>query len=160
VVSDDGTTILLRSAAHALASDDKYREMLDGLSRDSDSHQQRHIAEVITSHAAALGTDASIYEMACSARMCVGSLVVQSDELTRDLARRLSEGRETNGIYRVMVESELAPSGMRRFLLVTDPAAQRTVVSVGPDFSPPSHPQKEDVEALGEASMEKKSPTR
>lgn len=157
MVSDDGTTFQLKSAARALDSDDVYKEILDGLSSNADSHQQQRIAEIISGQATALGTNASIYEMACSSRMCVGSLVLQSDEIARDLARRLSESRETSGIHRIMVESDFSSSGLRKFLVVTDPAMQRTVVSVGSDFSPPNHPQQEDVDALGKALMEKKS---
>jgi hypothetical protein len=156
-VSDDGTTFQLKAAALALGSDGRYREIFDGLSSDADSHQQQRIAEVIAGQAMALGTNASVYEMACSSRMCVGSLVVQSDDIARELARRLSESRETSGIYRVLVESELSSSGLRKFLLVTDPATQRTVVSVDPNFLPPSHPQQKDVETLGEALMNKES---
>lgn len=152
VVSDDGTTFLPHRAAQALGGTNAYTELMEGVTRNLDLENQRRVTDVIAAALTNLRPDASIYEMACSSRMCVGSVVLPSHEAAQSLARNLSDSRDTSGIYRVMMDSDDSSSGLRRFLLVTDPTVQRTVVRVGPDFPQPSSPSPELIDALGKSS--------
>lgn len=156
-VSDDGTTFLPHRAAQVLGGTNAFTELMEGVTRNLDVENQQRVTEVIAAALTDLRLDASIYEMACSSRMCVGSVVLPSHEAAQSLARSLSDSRDTSGIYRVMMDSDDSSSGLRRFLLVTDPTVQRTVVRVGPDFPEPSSPSPELIDALGKSTGPPKS---
>lgn len=151
IVSDDGKTFQVRRASLALTGADSYRELMDGLAHAPDARQRQRMAETITNELAAIATDGSIYEMACGSRMCIGTLVLPSDDVARQLAQRLSDSREESGIYRVMIDLGNASSGLNRFLLVTDPAVRGTLLAVGPDFRPPARLSPQVIDALVKA---------
>jgi hypothetical protein len=158
IVSDDGTTFLPNQAARALSGAEAYTELLEGVTLDLDVENQRRITDVVATALTDLHSDASIYEMACSSRMCVGSVVLPSHEAAKSLARSLSDSRHTSGIYRVMLDSDQSSSGLRKFLLVTDPTIQRSLLTVSPDFPSPSSPSPELIEALGKSAAPAKAP--
>lgn len=158
IVSDDGKTFQTRRASQALTGTDSYHELMDELTRAPDAQKQQRITETITNELAAIATNASIYEMACGSRMCIGTLVLPSDDVARQLAPRLSDSREESGIQGVMIELESSAPGLNRLLLVTDPAVKGTLLAVGPDFKPPAPPTPQEIEALVKAMTQAHPP--
>lgn len=137
IISDDGTTFQSGPAAILLGDIEKYQSALRNLTENADEDNLRRVTSVLQAEFAEDGAGASLYEMACDGQLCVGTMVLASEDVARQILRRIADNRDTNGIQRIMLDIGVNESNLGRFVLTTDPKVRMSLLRTGPDFRPP-----------------------
>ena len=160
IISDDGTTFQGGPAAVLLGDVEKYQGALRYLTENVDQENLRRVTGALQAEFAEHGGKASLYEMACDWQVCIGTMVLASEDVARQIARQISDHRDTNGIYRIGLDIDVGNSNLGRFVLVTDPKVRASLLRTGPDFRPPPPIQSApDLRKRLESELEAQAPS-
>jgi hypothetical protein len=136
ITSKDGKVVDGRRLAISL-NDNNYDEVLSELGRHGNDDHQNKVKGVIENQLREISSNAAVSQIGCNEKMCIGSLILQSEEDAKKFLKGMSNFPEADFIKNLTLVVNQSLRGFGRFSLITDPRAESVVETYAPGFQPP-----------------------